>query len=143
MANQIAIEFIRNHEGCELVAYRDLGGVYTVGWGSTGPDIKDGIVWTQEQADARLASDVAKCEVSVVKLLNKRLSDTSLAALDSFVYNLGSSALASSHLLQCVNSGDYLGAAHQFVRWAHVGQEEIRGLLIRRLEEAALFLRGI
>jgi lysozyme len=143
MINQIALDFIKKHEGCELVAYRDSGGTWTCGWGSTGPDVKDGVVWTQDQADARLANDVSKCEVSVVKLLNKRLSDKALAALDSFVYNLGSGALASSHLLQCVNNGDYLGAAKAFLSWSHIGQMEVKGLLIRRLEEATLFLKGI
>lgn len=141
--NQIAIDFIKAHEGCKLAAYQDQGKVWTIGWGSTGSDIVSGLVWTQEQADARLGIDLAKCEVAVVKLLNKRLSDRALAALDSFCYNLGSGALASSHLLQCINNGDYMGAAKAFITWSHVGQTEIKGLLIRRLEEAALFLRGV
>lgn len=141
--NAIAVDFIKQHEGCKLTAYQDSGRIWTCGWGATGPDIVAGTVWTQQQADDRLASDLAKTEVSVIKLLNKTLSQQSLAALDSFVYNLGSGALASSHLLMCVNSGDYLGAAKAFIVWSHVGQTEVRGLLIRRLEEAALFLRGI
>lgn len=143
MSNQISIDFIKQHEGCELIAYRDQGGTWTVGYGSTGPDIKEGVIWTQGQADFRLGVDVAKAEIAVIKLLNKRLSDKALAALDSFCYNLGSGALASSHLLQCVNNGDYIGAAKAFLSWDHIGQSEVKGLLIRRLEEAALFLKGI
>lgn len=140
--NQIAVDFIKAHEGCKLTAYQDQGKVWTIGWGATGSDIVAGLVWTQEQADARLGTDLAKCEVAVIKLLNKRLPDRALAALDSFCYNLGSGALASSHLLQCINNGDYIGAAKAFIVWDHIGQTEIKGLLIRRLEEAALFLRG-
>lgn len=143
MTNQIAVDFIKAHEGYELIAYRDSGGTWTCGYGSTGPDIKDGVVWTQEQADKRLAQDVTKTEVAVLKLLNKRLSDQSTASLISFAYNIGTGALASSHLLQCINNGDYIGAAQQFSRWDHVGKEEVRGLLIRRLSEAVLFLQGI
>lgn len=141
--NQTAVDFIKGHEGCQLTAYQDTGNVWTIGYGSTGPDIVKGLVWTQEQADSRLQLDVAKTEVAVVKLLNKQLSEQSLAALDSFSYNLGVQALASSHLLQCVNNGDYLGAARAFQVWDHVGKDEIKGLLIRRLEEAALFLKGV
>lgn len=141
--NQTAIDFIRSHEGCQLTAYPDAGGIWTCGWGSTGPDISNGLVWTQDAADARLMADVAKTEVAIIKLLNKQLSEQSLAALDSFAYNLGVQALASSHLLQCINNGDYIGAAKAFIVWDHIAQVEIKGLLIRRLEEAVLFLKGI
>jgi len=141
--NQTASAFIKSHEGCKLTAYQDLGGVWTCGWGSTGPDVAKGTVWTQKQADFRLELDLGKIELAVGKLLNKTLSEQSLAALDSFAYNLGHGALASSHLLKCVNSGDYIGAAKAFLAWDHVGKAEVKGLLIRRLEEAALFLKGV
>lgn len=143
MPNQVAINLIKQFESCELVAYRDLGGVWTIGWGSTGLDIKDGVVWTQDQADFRLALDVVKAEVAVCNVLNKKLSDGALAALDSFVYNLGSGAFASSHLLQCINSGDYVGATKAFLVWDHVAQIEVKGLLVRRLKEATLFLESV
>lgn len=140
--NQYAIDFIREHEGCKLTAYADLGGVCTIGFGSTGSDIKPGLTWTQQQADSRLAVDVAKMETAVLKLLKRKLSPQSIAALDSFAYNLGPSALETSHLLQCINNGDDIGAAKSFLAWDHVGKQEVKGLLIRRLEEAALYLKG-
>lgn len=141
--NQVAIEFIKQHEGCQLTSYQDQGGVWTIGWGSTGSDIKQGLTWTQEQCDSRLAIDIAKTEVAVLKLLRRKISLQSMAALDSFVYNLGAGALATSHLLQCINNGDDIGGAKAFLAWSHVGQVEVRGLLIRRLEEAALYLKGV
>lgn len=141
--NQIAVDFIKSHEGCKLTAYQDQGGVWTCGWGATGKDVTSGTVWTQAQADDRLGSDLYDADVRILTLLgNIRLSEKSMAALDSFVFNLGSGAFASSHLLQCIKTGDYMGAAKAFLVWDHVGQKEIKGLLIRRLEEAALFLRG-
>lgn len=30
------IELIRQFEGCHLEAYRDIAGVWTIGWGHTG-----------------------------------------------------------------------------------------------------------
>lgn len=141
--NQTAIDFIKAHEGCSLTAYQDGGGVWTCGYGATGKDVVAGTVWTQTQADDRLEADLYDAEVRVLTLLgNIRLSEQSMAALDSFVFNLGSGALASSHLLMCVKDGDYLGAAKAFLVWDRIGQTEVKGLLIRRLEEAALFLRG-
>lgn len=141
--NQIALDFIRQHESCSLTTYQDQGGVWTIGWGSTGPDIVKGITWTQDQCDFRLEVDVTRIELAVIKLLNKTIPVEALAALDSFSYNLGTNALASSHLLQCINDGDYIGATKAFIVWDHIGQIEIKGLLIRRLEEAAMFLRGV
>lgn len=141
--NQFAIDFIKIHECCKLSSYQDSGGVWTIGYGSTGPDIVSGMTWTQAQADFRLELDLQKAESQVIKLLRRTLSQKALAALDSFIYNLGPGALASSHLLQCVNSGDDIGAAKAFLSWDHVGQSEVKGLLIRRLDEAAIYLRGI
>lgn len=141
--NAVAIDFIKAHEGCRLTAYTDSVGVWTVGWGSTGHQIVKGIVWTQEEADERLASDVAKVESSVRRLLNDAvLSTEQMAALISFTYNLGEGALASSQLLICIQHGDFLGAAKQFERWSHAGGKELKGLLQRRFEEAVLFLKG-
>jgi len=141
--NSVASDFIKQHEGCRLSAYQDQGNVWTIGYGSTGSDIKSGVIWTQEQADARLASDIASFDVGLGKILKRNLSDKSRAALLSFVYNLGLGALSSSHLLQCINAGDDIGAAKAFLVWDHVGNQEVKGLLIRRLEEAALYLRGL
>lgn len=142
MTNSTAIAFVQLHEGCKLTSYQDSGGVWTIGYGATGPDVIKGITWTQQQADTRLASDLQKSETQVIKLLTRMLSEKQMAALISFTFNLGGGALASSHLLQCVNNAEWLSAAKEFIRWDHVGQTELKGLLIRRLEEAALFLRG-
>lgn len=141
--NQVASDFIKQHEGCRLAAYQDAGNIWTIGWGSTGPDIKQGVTWTQEQADFRLEIDITKTETAINKILTRKLSAKSIAALVSFAYNLGEAALASSHMFSCVQNGDDLGAAKAFLSWDHVGQTEVKGLLIRRLEEAAIYLRGL
>ena len=141
--NGLALNFIKLKEGCKLTSYKDQGGVWTIGYGSTGPDIVANTTWTQQQADARLASDIMKAEQQARKLVHKALSDTAFAPIISFVYNMGAGALEKSHLLQCINSGNYMEAANEWIRWSHVGSEEDKGLLIRRLEEAAMFLRGV
>lgn len=142
-AASVATQFIQQREGCRLTAYPDSGGIWTVGWGSTGPDIVSGTVWTQAQAGFRLSVDVQSTANKVTNLLKRNsLSDSSIAAIVSFAYNVGTNALASSHFLACVNSGDDIGAAKALLAWDHVGQTEIKGLLIRRLDEAGLYLKG-
>jgi GH24 family phage-related lysozyme (muramidase) len=59
-----------------------------------------------------------------------------------FVFNLGEGPLANSTLLKLVNDCRWLDAAKEFLRFDHAGGTESKGLLIHRLDEAALFLRG-
>lgn len=142
MPNPVAVDFVKSHEGLSLTSYQDSGGVWTIGYGATGPDIGAHLTWTQVQADARLTGDLNKSEAQVLKLLQLTLSQSQMAALISFVFNLGSGALASSHMLLLVNARDWINAAKELPKWDHVGQAEVKGLLIRRLEEAVLFLKG-
>ena len=51
----LLLGLIKRFEGCRLRAYLCPAGIRTVGWGSTGPDVKLGVSWTQEQAE-RVAS---------------------------------------------------------------------------------------
>jgi len=137
----IAVNFIKQWEGLSLTAYWDgLGDVWTIGYGTTGPDIHGGLTWTLEQCEDRLASDIAAFSQSVIQLLSVQVNDNQLAALISFAYNLGASALASSTLLALLNQGDFQGAAAQFPRWDHSGSQVVQGLLNRRNAEMALFL---
>ncbi len=45
-------------EELRLIAYRDSGGVWTIGWGHTGPEVHEGLVWTRAQAEAALKKDL-------------------------------------------------------------------------------------
>lgn len=63
-----ARDLLRRLENCKLTAYQDGAGVWTIGVGHTGPDIREGLVWTQEQADAALDLDL-KLRVETVEML--------------------------------------------------------------------------
>ena len=60
-------------------------------------------------------------------------------ALVDFAYNVGNGAFKGSRMLHVLNSGDYAGAAAQFQRWDHVGDDVSAGLLRRRQAEVGLF----
>lgn len=140
--NTIALAFVKAHEGCRLTSYRDSAGVWTIGYGATGSDIVEGLTWTQAQADNRLGIDLSHAANSVRQLATVKLSDQQSAALISFVFNLGDHALRQSSLLEYVNASEFIAAAKEFPRWDRGGGKELKGLLIRRFEEAALFLKG-
>lgn len=137
----VLLDFIKSHEGCKLAAYQDSGGIWTIGYGAIGPEVRQGVVWTQDEAEARLIADLAATTTKVRALVHVPISKGQEAALVSFAFNLGNGALASSHLLTLVHQKEWLLAAKEFAKWDHVGQREIRGLLIRRLEEAVMFLK--
>lgn len=137
-ANGLAL--LKHFEQCRLIAYLDSGGIWTIGWGHTGPEVSDGLVWTQAQADAQLERDVQGAALAVIKTLDVAIGQNAFDALVCFVFNVGANAEAHSTLLKLVNAS-YTGAASaEFERWDHVKGVEIPGLKTRRLAEKALFL---
>lgn len=133
----------QHFEQCRLVAYWDATGKrWTCGWGTTGPDVCEGTVWTQATADSRLevrlneAADVVDTDVHV------SLTPAQKAALTDFVYNCGGGNFRSSTLLRLLNAGDYQGAADQFPLWNKSGGVVLGGLVARRKAERDLFLTG-
>jgi lysozyme len=63
------------------------------------------------------------------------------AALRSLTYNLGTGALQRSSLRRLyLNDGRYEEAADEFLRWVFCNGRRLRGLVLRRTDERALFL---
>ena len=138
--SEAGVRLVQEFEGCRLDAYRCPAGIPTIGYGATGPDIRMGMVWTQEQADARLVEDLARFADGVERLVEVDLSDNQFAAIVSFAFNVGLGALRDSTLLRKLNAGDYLGAADQLPRWNKGGGRVLPGLTRRRAAERDLFL---
>lgn len=144
----LALPLIQRFEGCErkrpdgrYEAYVCAGGVWTVGWGSTGPGIGKGTIWTKAECDDRLMRDVTERYGAQVKRLLGSAPTTphQMAALVSFTYNLGAGALQRSTLLRKHIDGNTKGAADEFQKWVFADGKRLRGLEIRRSVEAALY----
>jgi lysozyme len=129
-------------EGLRLQAYQDSVGVWTIGYGHTGPDVQPGMTITQAQAAALLQQDVASSVSCVNGAVTVDLQQNQFDALVDFAFNLGCGALRGSTLLKMVNAGDFAGAAGQFGRWVNAGGKPLPGLVKRRAAEAALFAGG-
>lgn len=134
---------IQHFEGCRLRAYPDPGtgaAPWTIGWGSTGADIHQGLVWTQAQADARFADDTARFSRSLTRLIqHPDTTQNQFDALGCFAYNVGLSNLRGSTLLRLHNAGDFAGAQAQFALWDKAGGRVLPGLTARRAAEALLY----
>lgn len=137
--SQAGLDLIKSFEGLRLMAYRDIVGVKTIGYGHTGPDVYDGEEWNLAQCEAQLAKDVARFEVGVLKLCKRPPRQNQFDALVSFAFNLGLPALAQSTLLRCYNLGNEPDAAKEFGKWNHAGGRVVEGLTRRRAAEAKLF----
>jgi lysozyme len=137
------VELVQSFEGCRLAAYPDPGtggDPWTIGWGTTGPDIHRGLVWTQQQADDRFAADLAKFAGKVSTMLEGfATTQGQFDALVSFAYNLGLGNLSSSTLLKKHRARDYAGAAGEFGKWNKAAGKVMAGLTRRRAAESALY----
>lgn len=138
------IVLIKRFEGCRLAAYPDPGSggdPWTIGWGATGAGIGPGIRWTQEQADARLESDLVKYALDVSKAIGDApTSQQQFDALVSFHYNTG--AIGRATLTKKHKAGDFVGALAEFKKWNRAGGRVLAGLARRRAAEAELYGRG-
>ena len=145
------LQIIKNFEGLRLSAYRDVSGVWTIGYGSTryhdGKRVKPGDKLASEaQADALLRNTVGQYEDAVNKFVKVPLNQNQFDALVSFTYNEGTGALEESTLLTQLNQKNYTAAASHFMAWDKItdpasGQKVICDTLVqRRREESSLFL---
>lgn len=115
------IELLKGFEGLRLVAYLDLRGIPTIGFGHTNrvtaDDVKAGRKCTLEQATAWLHEDLAFAESYVESHVHAFLKQCEFDALVSLVFNIGSEAFRTSTLLRKLNDADKLGAAYEFTVW--------------------------
>lgn len=136
---ELCLPLVKRWEGCRLTAYLCPAGVWTVGYGATGPDVRQGVVWTQAQAESRLRADLERFAAGVAKVVRVPLTAGQKGALVSLAYNIGLAAFRRSTLLRKLNAGDYAGAAREFARWNRGGGRVLPGLVKRRADECRLF----
>lgn len=136
--NSAGLALIKEYEGFEAHAYLDTGNVPTIGYGHT-RGVTMGMSCTPEQAEEWLEADLASAEADVCRLVEVPLTDNQFAALVSFTFNLGGSALAKSTLLRELNARNYEAVPVQMKFWVFDNGKRIKGLERRRKAEAALW----
>ena len=136
-----AAELIKRYEGLRLKAYLCPAGVQTIGYGSTGPDIRLGMEWTKQQAEDDLEARIEDLFHRISALLKYDLYDNEMCALISFVYNLGLGAFKGSTLLKLINVDDQ-DAPKQILLWDKAAGRALSGLRSRRICEYLLYSQG-
>jgi lysozyme len=126
------------NEGVRYTPYQDVGGVWTVCEGHTGPDVIPGKTYTPRECATLKNRDLLRADAQVSRLVKVPLMVAQRAALIDFVYNAGAGNLAKSTLLRKLNAGDYNGACQEYRRWVFANGKRLKGLENRREEEAWL-----
>ena len=145
-------------EGYHRKPYLDGANIPTACHGVTGQIITNaynaGYVFTDEECRKLDEEALAKHERGLRAVISDNVEPKihvfTMAALISWVYNVGNGAAAKSTLIRMVNSGDLLGACNQLSRWTRVDGKVSRGLENRRfrgdsdrISERTLCLIGI
>ena len=138
------LKLIAKFEGISRKPYRDVIGLWTIGFGHL---IGDGIslpdYWnrtlTLEECYDLLASDIRKFELGVKRYINVELTQNQFDALVSFTFNLGIGTLQRSTLRAKLNRKDYKGAISSWLKYNKAGGKVINGLDLRRKAEVILF----
>ena len=133
------VAFIAGWEGKENAPYKDMVGVWTVCYGSTGAHVRSGGVRTDEECITLLEEDLVRFERAVNRCTPAPKNQNQFDALVSLSFNIGENAYCGSTLARKFNAGDVAGASAEFPRWSYAGGRQVRGLLRRREAERRLF----
>jgi len=143
IATGLTISILAAFEGYRQIDYVDPVGIPTACFGHTAT----AVVGSQRSlidCEDLLITDIRKYQAAVISNVTVPLNDNQLAAITSFTYNVGESALKSSTLLKKLNAGDYTGACEELPRWVYgrvMGvKTRLGGLIKRRAEEMRLCL---
>lgn len=136
--NAAGLALLKRFEACKLTSYKDEGGIWTIGYGHTGPEVTQGMMFTPEQAEMQLKKDLQEF-YHLDHYLSEQVNDNQWSALICLAYNIGLGGLKRSTLIRCINDGDIKGIKQNWLSWDHVEGVVSNGLLNRRKAELALF----
>lgn len=138
----MANDLIKQEEGLVLHAYKCQAGVWTIGYGHTGYDVKKGMRIGKVEADRLLAKDLIRFE-KVVNNLNADITEKQKEALVSLAYNIGTGAFSRSKIARLVKEGKLKEASNHFQDWIYVNGKVSKGLVNRRKREQKLFMEDL
>lgn len=134
------IEFIKKEEGEVLHSYKCQAGVWTIGVGHTGKDVKPGMVITKEQSSELLKQDLKRFEDAVNKSIKVDITQPQFDALVSLAFNIGTNAFSNSTLVKKINANAPLKEIEaEFRKWRRGGGKVLPVLVARREREIKLY----
>ena len=126
-------------EAFSSIPYRDIGGVWTDGFGNTN-NVQPGKSVTVPQALNQLLINVRSAESAVNTCITKPMTQGEFDAFVKFTFNVGNRAFCNSTLVRKFNAGDNVGACNELSKWVYVKGQRVQGLANRREAERKLCL---
>lgn len=132
---------LKRDEGLRVEAYPDpLSGddPWTIGYGHTGPGVRQGTVWTLEQAEDALIADIQEHSAKLRAALPwvARLDPARQRVLDNMAFNLGvgvpggkKGLLGFKNTLGMIERGEYARAADGLL--ASLWAKQVKGRAVR------------
>lgn len=121
----VLLALVMFFEGCELEAYQDQAGVWTICYGHTS-GVKRGDVATKAQCVEWLKQDLQYAIGVVDRNLKADVGWLCKVANVDFVVQMGGGRYVRSTLLARFNAGDRYGAPDEFLRWVYIGGKDCR-----------------
>lgn len=144
-AAKLALSLLKDLEGFRPEPYRCTAGKLTIGYGRT-QDVTPSSS-TDEDTETKYLEETTYDILYWLLSLHKAVSLTSyqIAALISFIYNVGQSAYKESTLRKLIDQSNFKGASNEFGKWIYVSKsgkkvvdQGLKGR--RRPKERNLFL---
>jgi lysozyme len=151
------ITMIIHHEGVRYRPYRCPAHLWTIGVGHVlYPEQgklpvearktfalrkEDDRTFTKDEVNQILEKDLQRFIVGVNRFCPSGLNQNRLGALVSFAFNVGLGTLQRSTLRQKHNRGDFEGAAEELLKFTKAAGRVLPGLVKRRNDERALYLK--
>lgn len=136
------INLIKSREGCKLKAYKCPAGIWTIGYGHTGPEVHEGMEVTDEEASTLLQADLLTFDAGASNHCPEA-TQSQHDALVCLAFNIGLGNFDKSSVARLHNAKKYAEAAQAFALWNRAGGKILPGLVARRAAEAALYLSDI
>ena len=146
--SQNLLNFIKKKEGFKAKAYRDNAGKLTIGYGqrinSSSKYASGRLTVTRKQAEQWLIENLVNAYNQIVRRWAgfAKVPQNQKDAIVSLAYNVGVGAATGGSMFRYFRNGDIKTAASRILLYDYAGGRVLRGLRIRREQEAYIFLHG-
>jgi len=137
--NKKTIELIKYFEGFSPKIYKCQAGIDTIGFGHALRKGEKFDIITHAEAEELLQQDILIAYRNINQLLKVTLNENQIAAIISFVFNVGVAAFARSTLRQKINREEHEVVPKELMRWVYAGGFISKGLVKRRKMEGEIY----
>lgn len=144
LALSLAVPQIEKFEGLRHRTYPDIGGILSICYGHTGPDVRVNTYYSTDKCYTIAQQDATKAaDAIIVKSPILAQHPYQLAAAISFAYNVGVANYDKSSVAKDFNAGKLPQGCNDLMKYTYAGGKYSEGLYNRRKAEYAICMKGL